>query len=303
MPQRKISDLTPTEFENLTYDLLQFVGLRNLVWRTPGADGGRDIEGVEVRNDLSGNVSVVRWYVECKQYTNSIDWPTIWKKIAYAESNEASFLLLVTSNNPTPTAETEITKWNLRRDAVQIRVWRGYQLDQHLASYPSVRVKYGLAEAAASDVEFLPLLLEITKMAQASYVANDFGSDPVPGLEAAAALAELVSLRMDQVRRHGHPVAEGLVNVAPDYGWLSWQGDVGSWEEAGLRALLASHRYLLAASGSAVSVQDGVALVQLAEPRGRLTPAVRGSLARIAMWANIEVELEDTGASLKMRPR
>jgi hypothetical protein len=35
--------LTPTEFENLVFDLLISRGMVNVAWRTPGADGGRDI--------------------------------------------------------------------------------------------------------------------------------------------------------------------------------------------------------------------------------------------------------------------
>ena len=42
---KKIVDLSPTELENLCFDLLLKLGLKNLVWRTPGRDGGRDVQG------------------------------------------------------------------------------------------------------------------------------------------------------------------------------------------------------------------------------------------------------------------
>src|SRR6185503_13599865 len=89
--------LTPTEFENLSYDLLVLSGLRNATWRTPGPDAGRDIEGEYLTVDLSETLSLERWYVECKHYTSAIDWPTIFAKIAYAQNHRADFLLLVTT--------------------------------------------------------------------------------------------------------------------------------------------------------------------------------------------------------------
>jgi hypothetical protein len=42
---KSLHDLSPRQFENVVYDLVSAAGLRNAVWRTPGADGGRDIEG------------------------------------------------------------------------------------------------------------------------------------------------------------------------------------------------------------------------------------------------------------------
>lgn len=136
--------LTPKEFENLTFDLLQSAGLRNMVWRTPGADGGRDIEGRYVINDLSGSITVQKWYVECKRYSSPIDWPTLFEKIAYAEVHQADYLLLVTTNNPSPQCETKISEWNAQRGRVQIRVWRGYEIDRLLEGYPVVATKFGL---------------------------------------------------------------------------------------------------------------------------------------------------------------
>lgn len=49
--------LSPTAFEHLIFDLMILTGLRNVVWRSPGADGGRDIEGdfLTVVSAISGS--------------------------------------------------------------------------------------------------------------------------------------------------------------------------------------------------------------------------------------------------------
>jgi len=52
---RNFSDLAPSEFENFSFDILNAAGVRNLTWRTPGADGGRDIEGSIFVTDFSGS--------------------------------------------------------------------------------------------------------------------------------------------------------------------------------------------------------------------------------------------------------
>src|SRR5689334_4421657 len=99
----RIARLSPGQFENLTFDCMKAAGLKNVVWRTPGADGGRDIEGYAFDRDLSGQDVVQKWYVECKLYSSSLDWPTIWNKISYADAQGADFLLVVTNSNPSPT--------------------------------------------------------------------------------------------------------------------------------------------------------------------------------------------------------
>jgi Restriction endonuclease len=93
----EFTDLSPHQFENLTVDLLQVAGLKRLVWRTLGPDGGRDIEGFYTSIDFSNYYYTKRWYIECKRYSSSIDWPTVWNKIAYADARKANFLLFVTN--------------------------------------------------------------------------------------------------------------------------------------------------------------------------------------------------------------
>ncbi len=75
----KISQLTPTQFENFVYDCVRASGMTNLVWRTPGSDAGRDIEGQVTISDFVGVEKIEKWYIECKKFKNSIDWPTVWK--------------------------------------------------------------------------------------------------------------------------------------------------------------------------------------------------------------------------------
>src|SRR5262249_18026984 len=88
-----LKKLPPGEFENLAYDLLFLSGVQNLRWRTPGADGGRDLEGEVAVIDFSGETFRQRWYIECKRYAKSVDWPTVYEKLTVALNHQADFLL------------------------------------------------------------------------------------------------------------------------------------------------------------------------------------------------------------------
>lgn len=134
--RKSLSQLAPTDFENLIFDLLVLGGMKNVNWRTPGADGGRDIEGFTAELDLSGRQQIKKWFVECKRYARSVDWPTIYHKIAYADSNQADVLLMCTTSSFSPAAITEVDKWNNSRRAMSVRLWPRHELEIQLKHYP-----------------------------------------------------------------------------------------------------------------------------------------------------------------------
>lgn len=299
MALRSLSDLDPNEFENLTYDLVQAAGLRNLVWRTPGADGGRDIEGEYHYVDFSGARCIQKWHVECKRYTNAIDWPTVWQKIAHADSLRADVLLLVTNNNPSPACETHIAQWNAQRRDLKVRVWRGYELSEILGAYPAVALKFGLLDAKLPiDPKFSGLIAEIMKAAQASYATLEFGQDPRRSVEMAAALAELTSARMAEIDNYGRIVHSQDSTAPPDYDWVKWQGPAAGWDSVGLRAILTTLRHYLTASELTVAGEDTRAVLTSTGHKLPATETTHRHLSEIAFWSNIEIESFDVTGGL-----
>ena len=283
--------LSPQQFENLTFDLLQAAGLKGLVWRTPGPDGGRDIEGLYTAIDFSSYYYIQRWYIECKRYSSSIDWPTVWNKIAYADGRKANFLLLVTNSNPSPACETEIENWNSTHSSVLVRVWRGYELEHILLNYPFVAAKYGLIDTVERrELSLRELMLEAVKLAQSSYVAQELGLSNSITLECSAALAELISARQDQLRTYGRIVPATANTSVPSYDWLTWIGDVGSWDDVGLRALLTIVRYITGSrSIDATSVANRLTL-SLNDAQFPPSPSSERILSEIAVWSDVEIE-------------
>lgn len=281
--------LAPDKFENLTFDLLHAAGLKNLVWRTPGADGGRDIEGEFTSLDFSKHHQLQKWYVECKRYANSIDWPTVWQKIAYADSRGADFLLMVTNNNPSPTCENEIAIWNRQKKSVTVRIWRGYELERILKSYPQVAAKYGLlGKSVEAELSLQSLTFEAMKLAQSSYVARELDVSNELTLEATAALTELISLRYSQIRTYGRMIRQSGETV-PSYKWLSWSGSWGDWDDAGMRAILTMARHLTGAASINADCSGGEVSIVLENPRFAIDGPGEKAFVEIASWSDAEV--------------
>jgi len=289
---KRIDRLNPTEFENFVFDCAGAAGLKNLIWRTPGADGGRDIEGVAYVRDLSGQELVQRWYVECKHYSSSIDWPTVWEKIAYADVQNADALLIATNSNPSPRCETEVSSWNEARRKPLIRFWRGYDLPNLVRDNPRIGVVYGLLESKTDlQASALPLSLIVSKIAQAAYTAVAFGSDAGPALETAASLAELLSQRLDDLKNYGRFVKAAATSGGPMFDWLESTGAPGEWEDVCLRAVLSFVRHLLGAQTLSAEFQESKVTLKAAGSTLCLSEKGIKDLDIIAQWANLEVNL------------
>lgn len=191
----ELLNLSPTKFENLTFDVVTALGLRNPVWRTPGSDLGRDIEGDYFISDLSGLYQKQKWYIECKRYTSSVDWPTIWNKIAYAETHVADVLLFVTSSSLSPQAIDQVRLWNEKNKKPTIRFWGAVDVCAKLNLYPQIAKKYGLKPDTDSNIEFfapsIDLLLRITNS-----LSPEIGEVSQARLWLLHSFSELVSQRM-----------------------------------------------------------------------------------------------------------
>src|SRR6266700_1912434 len=63
------SQLTPAEFEQVCYRLLEAAGFKNLRWYgKAGGDKGRDIVGEKTEHPLPGTERLSHWVVQCKRY-------------------------------------------------------------------------------------------------------------------------------------------------------------------------------------------------------------------------------------------
>ncbi|MER9233820.1 restriction endonuclease [Mesorhizobium sp. M0622] len=289
---RTFADISPLEFENFTYDILSAGGMRHLTWRTPGADGGRDLEGDVFTCDYSGFTNRERWYVECKRYAASLDWPLIYGKIAHADTNRADFLLVVTNSNPSPACETQISIWNEARRSPRIRVWRGYELHVLANRFPAIAAKYGLRPSPDSTVaEFLDLALEISKISQAAYAAVTLGTDATPAIEASSALSELFSVRARDMAEYGRFIPLPLMQQLEIYPWVRC-GQAIDANDVAIRASLSTFRLITGALSLQLERQGGWLVAIPDAVRIKIGSAGNRLMSVVAIWSDLELVIQ-----------
>lgn len=303
---RTLLDLSSTEFENLVFDLMVSRGMTNVRWRTPGADGGRDIEGTIADLDFSGEQVARRWFIECKRYSSSVDWPTIYSKLSYADSHQVDFLLLCTTATFSPAAITQVEAWNSSRRSVAIRLWPKHELDLQLRQHPDLLLKYRLSNAPSTPGHsILTLALALSKTVSSHYSRLVFDARrPDPMLQAAQSFSDLLTRRIDDLEREGAIVptfSQGLKSLQPLAG-CTFLVDSLAIDDSGLRAFLA---YLAALVNRPIEIHAG------AEPRSCLITSSAKfadilsrygqTFGAIATWANFEFQWSTSGIRIWQR--
>lgn len=285
---QRIKALAPEQFENLIFECLRARGMKNVIWRTPGADGGRDIEGVMLEADISGATDVRRWYVECKRYSTTLDWPTVRGKVAYAESNDADFLLVATTANPTPQCENEISKWNAGNHRPQVRFWRGYDLPNIIRGVPHIAAIFGLGDnRTQADAALIPLAEVVMGLAQASYAQSYFSGDKSSSSETVAAISELFGVRLRDLRDFGRAVVGPGARGCKLFLWLHVNANLDGWEDTSLRAVLSFLRYEHQAD-TGILTNDGEDLIlSLAGVRPEYKDGLNADREIVSFWARI----------------
>jgi hypothetical protein len=301
---KKLSKLSAVVFENLVYDTVTALGLENAVWRTPGRDGGRDIEGVFFVTDLSGFRHPQRWYVECKKYASSVDWPTIHEKLSYAVAQRADFLLLVTTASVSPQGTDEINRWNSHHDKPQVRAWNGYQLVHILEQISDIQLKYGLAAnvPAKAAASLFPLANLTLKFAEAAYGETVFNKTTTPSIEAAAAVADLSTRRFAQVENDETWGPEPLQKF-DYYDWLKVPNQMllEPFDRYFLRALVSVYRSMVKAQTVTATSSSTGEVCLTSNGHRALSRGQQLDLQTIARWGNCEISFDQNKLCIRER--
>jgi len=301
---KKIKNLSPTSFENMVYDILTAFGLENAVWRTPGRDVGRDIEGIYFITDLSGHRHPQKWYIECKKYSQAVDWPTVREKLSYAESHDADFLLVVTTSTVSPQGIDEINRWNNQNRRPKVRVWGGYTIVPLLEQMPSIQIKYGLSKNPASQaaVSLLPLSTMTLKFTQAAYSEGIFLGNSFHMLEAAAALADLFTNRLKQLQQYGAWIMDGT-RVEDIYSWLEIADgiNISLIDRYFLRAIICVYKSMVKCINVRLLLKDNDIEISAEDNQRELMEAQRQDLREIALLSDCEISFEQNNVVIRVR--
>jgi hypothetical protein len=298
----KLKKMPPRLFEHLTFDLLTNMGLLNAEWRSPGADGGRDIQGVFPIIDLSEMRSTQSWYVECKRYATSVDWPTVRAKLAYAENHRADFLLMVTTGHLSPNCKEEIQRRDHRRERPYIRFWDAPVLELLVSRHPQILAKYGLTNAPAQHVaSILPLLHISTQLLQTSCASSPLAAGYA--LEFAAAVLELIDSRLSELKRQSRIGNLRPFRIDRDmYAWVKYSGhpSLSQFDGYALRALFSGARFFFALKELRLAQSSPVEIrIVLPLEQGNSSAFTR-ALAAILPWSNFSSRLMRRQLQIKL---
>ncbi|MGR3302701.1 MAG: restriction endonuclease [Candidatus Scalindua sp.] len=148
------SKLSATEFERLCFELLLKYNYKQVIWRQGGADSGRDIEGYyDFPNPITNKKT--KWFFECKHYTSGGVPPEhLNSKIAWADAEQPSFLVILVSSYITTPARTWL-KGIMPQKNYDIEVVEGEDLKKRLVQFPDLIERFFAAN------RFEQLLLDI----------------------------------------------------------------------------------------------------------------------------------------------
>ena len=128
------SDLSPSEFENLVFHLIDEMGFSNLTWRKGGegnsaTDGGRDLEATYWRVEPVESAELTYWY-EVKHRSGQLERSQVQKAVLDA-SAEASLdhLVVVTNSTVSNPCLDWVRDFQSKHPRPSISIWQGHDLE------------------------------------------------------------------------------------------------------------------------------------------------------------------------------
>lgn len=149
MDEFSLDHLTPTDFENFCFDLLQAVGFEDLDWRKGSAgpsttsDFGRDIECTRIRHDPDGSRVTEKWFVEAKRHKGSVSAHTLNSALSWAQAERPDVLLFIVSSWLSNAAKEYLETYRRNNSPIfRIKTWEKPALEQAILPHPALTLKY-----------------------------------------------------------------------------------------------------------------------------------------------------------------
>lgn len=135
------SCLSPSEFEELCFDLILNFQYEDVLWREGSTDDGRDIEATQrLVNPLTYNYSE-KWFFECKRHATGVSVEDLNTKILWADAMKPDHLVFITSSHFT----TQCLRWIesiTPNKMYRLHTINGAYLKRLIAKTPKIYNKY-----------------------------------------------------------------------------------------------------------------------------------------------------------------
>ncbi|MFU9026800.1 restriction endonuclease [Rhodococcus erythropolis] len=143
-------ELSPTDFEEFCFDLLEAAGFENMDWRKgtpkPGSpsDQGRDIVACRSHSDVDGFTYREKWFVDAKHYKSAgVPPDALNSTLAWAEAERPDVVLFVLSGFLSNGSKNMLDRYiENNRPRFRIRYWELPQLRSLIAKHQDVAFKH-----------------------------------------------------------------------------------------------------------------------------------------------------------------
>lgn len=166
-----INSISPEDFQQLCYDIINKNGFVNPQVRGKGADGGRDLEaefGYVIAN--KEGIREKCWF-QCKRQKQSIGFSQITTEIQKAEDQGILKFFILSNSDTTPDCKDDIQKWN-DKHRCRIIDWTGTKFLDLLFQLPDV-CKYYFPDEELPPIADIKTPMEI--IGKSSELGNHFG--------------------------------------------------------------------------------------------------------------------------------
>lgn len=146
------SNLTPCQFEEFCYHLLQSHMLRNINWRKGAngdaspADSGRDIECEYHRYDnILNRIIIEKWFIECKHCKQSVSPNQIDSALSWANAERPDRLIIMSSGFLSNRCKDHLkTAINNNKYSYKIEIWEQNEIERMARKYPYILKKFNI---------------------------------------------------------------------------------------------------------------------------------------------------------------
>ncbi len=138
------AELKRNDLEECVYWLLDAMGAKDLEWRIGGtgigaADGGRDLEARFFVPNESGEITAVKWWIECKGRTGTVESDEVKSAVNNSLAYEGIDCVVIATNtrfsNPT---RDWVKEWQKKHPKPAVQLWDHAQLERYLSRHPDV---------------------------------------------------------------------------------------------------------------------------------------------------------------------
>ncbi|MBR0884030.1 hypothetical protein ACVMGC_000973 [Bradyrhizobium barranii subsp. barranii] len=169
-----------------------------------------------------------------------------------------------------------------------------------LTVHGQVAVKYGLIKSPqALHVDFEKIVYELTKLAQATHAAVEFGQNATDRIALIASFTELVSARIEDSRKHGRFITHRFKPIRDTFEWCKPNPlPAANFDGTSLRAALATIKNILRLADLQCRILNEDIVISVPTTAALRTNELFGLVSTFGM---IDWHLEKTEIVLKAR--